>query len=102
MSGGPTSYEGRVEICFNGVWGTLHGSPVSFLAWSEVEAIVVCSQLGFNISGKCGCALVAVQYKCMCVCVYVCMCTTCVCTVGCLLLVLVIMIKLFLESFFFF
>ena len=43
---GPSRYEGRVEICLGGGWGTVcddgfHGN----------DAIVVCRQLGFSITG---------------------------------------------------
>ena len=51
LAGGPTQYEGRLEICFNSVWGTIHGFQDGVLAWSEIEAAVVCSQLGLNRTG---------------------------------------------------
>ncbi len=39
---GPSSSEGRVEVCFEGVWGTVTGT-----GFGLQEAVVVCKQLGF-------------------------------------------------------
>ena len=44
LAGGKSEHEGRVEICSNGVWGTVYGG-----GWDVREAIVVCRQLGFPI-----------------------------------------------------
>ena len=44
LVGGRSSNEGRVEICINGLWGTVcHGG------WDNNDATVVCRQLGFPV-----------------------------------------------------
>ena len=41
LTGGRDMYEGTVEICSNGVWGTIyHGG------WDSRDATVICRQLG--------------------------------------------------------
>ena len=40
---GTTSLEGRVEICYNNVWGAVCEN-----SWSTNDAIVTCRQLGFS------------------------------------------------------
>ena len=51
LTGGSTNSEGRVEICYNGVWGSICDSN-----WNGIEAKVVCKSLGHQFYGKCsGC-----------------------------------------------
>ena len=44
--GGTTLLQGLVEVCYDGVWGTVCSS-----GWSNGDAAVVCRQLGFSSSG---------------------------------------------------
>ena len=46
LVGGNTQYEGRVEGCWNEVWGT-----VCHDYWSTQDGIVACRQLGFSTTG---------------------------------------------------
>ena len=47
LVGGENEREGRVEICYIGVWGT-----VCYHGWDEVDANAVCQQLGFGQGGE--------------------------------------------------
>ena len=46
LIGGTNQYEGRVEICINGIWGTVCDD-----AWGSIDATVVCKQLGYAYTG---------------------------------------------------
>ena len=43
LVGGQSPHEGLVEICLNGVWGSVCGN-----SWDARDASVVCQQLGYN------------------------------------------------------
>ena len=40
---GTTAYEGRVEICYDGVWGSVCDQN-----WDYWDAAIVCLQMGFQ------------------------------------------------------
>lgn len=47
LAGGNSHLEGRVEFCFNNVWGTVCSE-----GWGSEDTAVVCTQLGFISQGK--------------------------------------------------
>ena len=42
-----TEMEGRVEMCYNGVWGAVCAN-----GWNEIAANITCNQLGFTNSSE--------------------------------------------------
>ena len=52
LANGTSQYEGRVEVCIGGVWGTIGDT-----AWDFISAGVICRLAGFSRPGKHGVSL---------------------------------------------
>ena len=50
LAGGDTANEGRVEVCYDRVWGSVCDSY-----WSNINAAIVCQQLDFQGSSMYAC-----------------------------------------------
>lgn len=46
LADGRNNYEGRVEVCYDGRWGTVCDDD-----WDDREAAVVCRQIGLTEQG---------------------------------------------------
>ena len=46
LADGVLEREGRVDVCINGVWGSICG-----YGWNAIDGYVLCKQLGFDDSG---------------------------------------------------
>ena len=46
LADGVLEQEGRVEVCVNGVWGSICGT-----GWSAIDGYVLCKQAGFDDTG---------------------------------------------------
>ena len=58
LIGGSYPWEGRVEIYFSGIWGTITDSD-----WTSDDAHVVCRKMGYFKPGEMVCILVALHNK---------------------------------------
>ena len=60
LVGGHGNFSGRVEVCFNNVWGTVCDDD-----WGRDDSEVVCQQLGFDPEGM---WMYVIEIQCTCTC----------------------------------
>ena len=46
LADGVLEQEGRIEVCIDGVWGSICGT-----GWNKIDAYVLCKQVGFDDAG---------------------------------------------------
>ena len=46
LADGVLAQEGRVEVCVNGVWGSICGT-----GWNTIDGYVLCKEAGFDDAG---------------------------------------------------